>query len=225
MSGTLYLIATPIGNLGDITLRAIETLKEVDVVACEDSRVTGGLLHHLGIKKPMIRCDDHTEKRVATRIARRLVEGEHVALVSDAGTPGVSDPGYALVAAALEADIAVVPIPGASALTAALSASGLPTHAFRFEGFLPVRNGPRTRRLELLKGDDATQIFYVPPHKLLRYIPEMIEVFGDRRACLGREITKKFEEFNRGRLSEILALYQDRKPRGEMVLLVEGLTR
>lgn len=225
MSGTLYLIATPIGNLGDLTLRAIETLKAVDFVACEDSRVTGGLLHHLGIKKPMTRCDDHTEKRVAARIVKRISEGESVALVSDAGTPGVADPGYALVAAALGADVTVVPVPGASAVVTALSASGLPTHAFRFEGFLPMRAGPRKRRLESLIDDDATQIFYVPPHKLLRYVPEMIEVFGDRRACLGREMTKKFEEFNRGRLSEILQRYKERKPRGEMVLLVEGRTR
>jgi 16S rRNA (cytidine1402-2'-O)-methyltransferase len=225
VSGHLYLVATPIGNLGDITRRATETLNAVDFIACEDTRVTGRLLLHLGIKKPLVRCDDHTEKRVARKISERVAAGEDAALVTDAGTPGVSDPGYAVVAAALEAEIPVVPIPGASALLAALCAAGLPTHAFRFEGYLPAKSGPRRRRLEALADDDATQVLYVPPHKLQRWLPDLIDCWGDRPACLAREITKKFEEFTRGRLSEILAIYAEKKPRGEMVLLVEGKTR
>jgi 16S rRNA (cytidine1402-2'-O)-methyltransferase len=225
VSGHLYLVATPIGNLGDITQRAIETLQQVDFIACEDTRVTGRLLSHLGIRKPLLRCDDHTEKRVAQKICQRVSDGESAALVSDAGTPGVSDPGYAVVAAALEAGISVIPIPGPSALIAALCASGLPTHAFRFEGYLPVKSGPRRRRLESLADDHATHILYIPPHKLQRWLPDLIDCWGDRPACLAREITKKFEEFTRGPLSEILAAYGERKPRGEMVLLVEGKTR
>jgi 16S rRNA (cytidine1402-2'-O)-methyltransferase len=222
VSGTLYLVATPIGNLGDITLRAIDTLRQVDFVACEDTRHTGQLLAHLAIKKPLLRCDDHTEKRVAAGIATRMAEGESCALVTDAGTPGVSDPGYAVIQAALERELPIVPIPGPSAVTAALSASGLSTHAFRFAGFLPERQGPRQKRLAALADDDATQIFFVPPHKLRRWVPDLIEAWGDRPACLAREVTKKFEEFQRGRLSDIAAAYKEKTPRGEMVLLVAG---
>jgi 16S rRNA (cytidine1402-2'-O)-methyltransferase len=172
-----------------------------------------------------VRCDDHTEKRVSRKIAQRVAAGEDAALVTDAGTPGVSDPGYAVVAAALEAAVPVVPIPGPSALLAALCASGLPTHAFRFEGYLPVKSGPRRRRLAALADDDATHVLYVPPHKLQRWLPDLIDCWGDRPACLAREVTKKFEEFTRGRLSDIRAAYGEKKPRGEMVLLVEGKTR
>ena len=225
MSGTLFLVATPIGNLGDITHRAVDTLKSVDFIACEDTRVTGKLLAHLGFKKPLIRCDDHTEKRVATRICRRIADGDSGALVSDAGTPNVSDPGYVIVREARAAGLPVVPIPGASAVTAALSASGLPTHAFRFEGYLPLRKGPRLKRLDAISEDDATQIFFVPPHKLNIWLADVLEVFGNRSACLAREITKKFEEFQRGRLSEIQTEYRDKKPRGEIVLLVAGKGR
>lgn len=222
MKGTLYLVATPIGNLGDITRRAVDTLAQVDFVACEDTRVTGRLLSHLGLKRPLVRFDDHTEKKMAPSLCERLEAGESMALVSDAGTPGVSDPGYALVREALAREIAVVPVPGPSAIVAALCASGLPTHAFRFEGYLPLKPGPRRRRLEELRSDDATHVFFVPPHKLLRWLPDLREVMGDRQACLAREITKKFEEFQRGRLSEIEQAYQGREPRGELVLLVAG---
>lgn len=222
MKGTLYLVATPIGHLGDITRRAVETLEGVDVVACEDTRVTGRLLSHLGIKRPLVRLDDHTERRLAPQLCQRVEAGESVALVSDAGTPGISDPGYALIQHALSLHLDVIPVPGPSAVLAALCASGLPTHAFRFEGYLPVKSGPRRRRLEALAQDDATQIFFVPPHKLLRWLPDLRDVLGDRQACLAREITKKFEEFQRGRLSELEQAYHNREPRGEMVLLVAG---
>jgi len=225
VSGTLFLVATPIGHLGDITRRAVDTLGAVDFIACEDTRVTGRLLAHLGIKKPLVRCDDHTEKRVAPRLAARLAAGEDGALVTDAGTPGVADPGYAVVQAALAAGISLVPVPGASAVTAALAVSGLSTHAFRFEGFLPVRAGARQRRLAALAADDATHIFFVPPHKLQRWLPDLIAVWGDRPACVARELTKKFEEIRRGPLSELLAYYSRKPPRGEMVLLVAGQTR
>jgi len=222
VSGTLYLVATPIGHLGDITHRAVDTLREADFVACEDTRHSGQLLSHLGISKPLVRCDDHTEKRVAARICERIVAGESCALVTDAGTPGVSDPGYAVVQAAIERELAIVPIPGPSAVTAALCASGLSTHAFRFAGFLPERQGPRLKRLAQWADDDATQIFYVPPHKLRRWVGDLIDAWGDRQACLARELTKKFEEFQRGKLSEIAETYAEKTPRGEMVLLVAG---
>lgn len=222
MSGFLYLVATPIGNLGDITARAVETLRQVDFVACEDTRHSGQLLTHLGISKPLVRCDDHTEKKVAARICERIVAGESCALVTDAGTPGVSDPGYAVVRAAIEQQLPVVPVPGPSAVVAALCASGLSTHAFRFAGFLPERQGPRLKRLAQWADDDATQIFFIPPHKLRRWVADMIDVWGDRPACLARELTKKFEEFQRGPLSDIAATYVEKTPRGEMVLLVAG---
>lgn len=222
MRGTLYLVATPIGHLGDITRRAATTLAEVDFVACEDTRHTGRLLTHLGIDKPLIRCDDHTEKRIAPKICDRIEAGETAALVTDAGTPGVSDPGYSLVAQALHREIDIVPIPGPSAILAALCASGLSTHAFRFEGYLPIKEGARRRRLATLADDDATQVFFVPPHKLRSWLPDIREVLGDRRACLARELTKKFEQFQRGTLSDIEKAWAQKTPKGEMVLLVAG---
>lgn len=222
MSGTLYLVATPIGNLGDITQRAIEVLKQVDFIACEDTRHSGRLLSHLGIDRPVVRCDDHIEKKIAPALVARIVAGESAALVSDAGTPGISDPGYGMVQAALDAGVEIVPIPGASAVTAALCASGLSTHAFRFEGYLPEKSGARKRRLEELADDSATQIIFLPPHKLRRWIPDLIDVWGDRRACLAREVTKKFEQFQRASLSELLATYEEKTPKGEMVLMVAG---
>lgn len=222
MSGTLFLVATPIGNLGDITLRAIEILKQVDFIACEDTRHTGRLLAHLGIDKPLVRCDDPIEKKVAPALAARIAAGESAALVSDAGTPGISDPGYGVVQAALAAGVEIVTIPGPSAVTAALCASGLSTHAFRFEGYLPEKSGARKRRLEELAADSATQIIFLPPHKLRRWIPDLIEVWGDRNACLAREITKKFEQFQRAPLSELLAAYSEKTPKGEIVLMVAG---
>jgi 16S rRNA (cytidine1402-2'-O)-methyltransferase len=179
-------------------------------------------LAHIGAEPGLVRCDDHTEKRVAEKICDRIEAGETGALVSDAGTPGVSDPGYAVVAAALARQISIVPIPGPSAILAALCAAGLPTHAFRFEGYLPVKEGARRRRLETLAEDDATQVFFVPPHKLCRWLPDLLAVFGDRRACLARELTKKFEEFHRGTLSSIEEHFSKRNPRGEMVLMVAG---
>jgi 16S rRNA (cytidine1402-2'-O)-methyltransferase len=222
VTGTLYLVATPIGHLGDVTRRAAEVLGQVDFVACEDTRVSGRLLLHLGLKRPLVRCDDHTEKRMAARICERIEAGENAALVTDAGTPGISDPGFALVSQALERQIPVVPIPGPSAVVAALCASGLSTHAFRFEGYLPVKEGARRRRLTQLCDDDATQVFFVPPHKLRTWLPDIRAVFGDRQACLAREITKKFEQFQRGRLSDLEQAWTERTPKGEMVLLVAG---
>jgi len=177
---------------------------------------------HLGLKKPMVRCDDHTEKRMAATICSRVQQGEDCALVSDAGTPLISDPGYAVINQAIELDLSVVPVPGPSAVTTALSVSGLPTHAYRFCGYLPVKKGPRRRRLEMLADDDATHIFFLPPHKVGTWLEDIRECMGDRPACLARELTKKFEEIVRGTLSELEAIYQSRTPRGEMVLLVKG---
>jgi 16S rRNA (cytidine1402-2'-O)-methyltransferase len=161
---------------------------------------------------------------MASTICRRIQEGEDCALVSDAGTPLISDPGYAVINKAIELDLSVVPVPGPSAVTTALSVSGLPTHAYRFCGYLPVKKGPRRKRLETLAPDDATQIFFIPPHKLATWIKDIRECMGDRPACLARELTKKFEEIVRGKLSELEETFDSRKPRGEMVLLVKGNT-
>ena len=196
----------------------------MDLVACEDTRVTGQLLTHLGIKQKLVRCDDHNEAKAASRICAQVEAGLQVALVSDAGPPGISDPGYRVVQAALRQSLNVVPIPGPSAVTAALCASGLPLHAFRFEGYLPVKQGPRRRRLEALAGDSATCILFVPPHKLKRWLADVHSVFGDRDACLARELTKRYENFERARLSELAARYAEKTPRGEMVLLIAGKT-
>jgi 16S rRNA (cytidine1402-2'-O)-methyltransferase len=219
--GALYVVSTPIGNLDDITLRAIKILGGVDVIAAEDTRTTRVLLDHLSINKPLVSYYSHNEARRVPELIERLKEGKAVAVVTDAGTPGISDPAFVLVRAAVEERIPVIPVPGASALLAALVASGLRTDRFVFEGFLPLKKGRKTR-LEKLKHEHRTIILYESPHRIVRTLRELHQTLGDRRIVLAREITKKFEEFQRGTLSEVLQRVTAGTPRGEYVLVLEG---
>jgi 16S rRNA (cytidine1402-2'-O)-methyltransferase len=220
--GTLYLVATPIGNLEDITLRALRTLKECDVVAAEDTRHTGQLLKHFGISKSMISYFQFNEAKRSEEILGRLARGQKVALVTDAGTPGVSDPGERVVKAALKAGFRVEPVPGPCALVAALTASGLGTDEFHFIGFLPHKSGQRRKRLEALKEVPGTLVLYESPYRIEKLLTELQEVFPERQVVLARELTKKFEEYLRGMASELLAVVQKRTLKGEFVVLVEG---
>ena len=218
--GCLYLVATPIGNLEDITLRALRILKEVDQIACEDTRHTQKLLHHYGIQKPLVSYHEHNEMTRAPELVVTMEEGGKIALVSDAGVPLVSDPGYRLVTLCLRHRVPVVPIPGPSALLAALSASGLPNEEFLFAGFLPARSGERRRALERLRIEDRTVILYEAPHRIEETLADAREILGDRPACLAREVTKLHEEFRRGSLAEILASLDEKPARGEITLLI-----
>lgn len=218
LPGTLYLIATPIGNLEDITLRAIRTLKECDVIAAEDTRRTGFLLKHLGISKPLLSYFKFNEARRSEEIIARLERGEKVGLVSDAGSPGISDPGYRVVKAAVAAGLRVEAVPGPSALITALTASGLPTDQFHFVGFLPPKSGQRIRTLEALKELDATLVFYESPYRIEKLLHELKAIFPDREIVLARELTKKFEEYIRGQPAAILAA--TKKLKGEFVVMV-----
>jgi len=220
--GTLYLVGTPIGNLEDITLRALRTLKEVDLIACEDTRQTQKLLNHYGIEKRTVSYHEHNELERASELIVHLEKGEDVAVVSDAGMPGVSDPGYRLVALAVRHHIRVVPIPGASAFLSALVASGLPTDSFRFGGFLPPKAGARRTVLESSRSSPRTEIFYEAPHRVRETMQDVVDVFGaDRRVVVAREVTKLHEEFLRGRASEVLAELDRREEvRGEITLLI-----
>ena len=221
MSGILYLIATPIGNLEDITYRAARILSEVSAIACEDTRQSHKLLEHLGIRKPLLSCHEHNERARADEIAGRLVHGDSIALISDAGSPLVSDPGYRVVEAALEAGMTVVPIPGPSALITALMASGLATDAFYFGGFLPPKATQRRKVLESLAELDATLIFYESPHRILESLAEIADVLGERRTVVARELTKLHEEFVRGTAAEIAATLAGRPSvKGEITLLI-----
>jgi len=221
-SGTLYLVGTPIGNLEDITLRALRTLKEVDLIACEDTRQTQKLLNHYSIEKRTISYHEHNELERAPELIVHLENGDDVAVVSDAGMPGVSDPGYRLVALAVRHHIRVVPIPGASAFLSALVASGLPTDSFRFGGFLPAKAGARRSALESSRTSPRTQIFYEAPHRLIETMQDVVEIFGpDRRVVVAREVTKLHEEFLRGRAADVLADLQKRpEVKGEITLLI-----
>ena len=225
MVGTLYIVATPIGNLEDITLRALRILKEADLIAAEDTRHTRKLLDHYGIDKPLTSYHEHNERTKAHDLVARLKRGENVALVSDAGTPTLSDPGFRLIREAILASVPVVPVPGPSALTAVLSVSGLPTDRFVFEGFLPAKKGERRARLNRLREETRTLVFYEAPHRLRESLADLLEIFGDREVVLGREITKIYEEFIRGRVSEVRAQVEHKEPRGEITLVVRGLER
>src|SRR5258707_1368161 len=216
----LYLVATPIGNLEDITLRALRILKEVDQIACEDTRHTQKLLQHYNIQKPLVSYHEHNELTRAPELVVGMEQGAQIALVSDAGVPLVSDPGYRLVALCLRHHIPVIPIPGPSALLAALSASGLPNEEFLFAGFLPARSGERRRALERLRIEDRTIILYEAPHRIAESGAEALEILGDRPACLGREGTKLHEEVRRGKLSVLVASLEERPARGEITLLI-----
>jgi len=217
----LYLVATPIGNLSDITLRALEVLREVDCVASEDTRRTGVLLKHFDIKRPQISFHEHNEHRVGKRIMGLLEEGKSVALVTNAGTPGISDPGFTLVRSAVEAGLEVTMIPGAAAFVMAIVLSGLATHEFVFKGFAPRKSGKRKRFLAVDKASPHTLVFYESPYRLRSFLEDALEVYGDRRAALAKELTKMFEKVMRGRLSELLAGLEE-GPKGEYVVVIEG---
>jgi len=217
---TLYLVATPIGNLEDITLRAIRTLKECDLVAAEDTRRTGLLLKHFGISKPLVSYFKFSEARRSEELIERLRRGEKIALVTDAGSPGISDPGERVVKAAISAGFRVEPVPGPSALIAALTASGLPTDEFHFIGFLPHKSGQRKTKLESLVAFEGTLILYESPYRVERLLGELNEVFPERQVVLARELTKKFEEFLRGTPAGLIERIRGHRVRGEFVVLV-----
>src|SRR5271157_636564 len=221
-AGTLYLVGTPIGNLEDITLRALSTLKEVDLIACEDTRQTIKLLNHYGIETPTVSYHEHNELTRAAELVVHLEDGDDIALVTDAGTPGVSDPGYRLVALAVRHHIRVVPIPGASAFLSALVASGLPTDSFRFSGFLPAKAGARRTALEAVRNSPRTQIFYEAPHRIVETLRDIVEILGpERHVVIAREVTKLHEEFLRGRAGSLLEQLEQRGDiKGEITLLI-----
>ncbi|NPV13636.1 16S rRNA (cytidine(1402)-2'-O)-methyltransferase [candidate division WOR-3 bacterium] len=218
----LYVVSTPIGNLGDITQRALEVLAKADVVACEDTRRTGLLLTHFGIKNRLVSYHEYNKLRRTPEIIKLLAEGKAVALVSDAGTPGISDPGFYLIREAIEQGFRIFPIPGASALLAALVISGLPSDRFAFEGFLPKRAGRRQKRLKALAREPRTMIFCESALRVKQLLEEMRALWGERKAVLCRELTKKFEEVIRGTLSEILEKIGTRELKGEVVVVVAG---
>lgn len=221
MAGTLYLVATPIGNLADITHRALQVLRDVDLIACEDTRHTHKLLQHYGIETKTISYHEHNEQQRAAELIELLKQGSNIAVVSDAGTPAISDPGFRLVRVAIENDVGIVPLPGPSALIAGLIAAGLPTDEFFFGGFLPSRTGARRARLSELRAVPGTLIFYEGPHRLAASLRDAYEVLGEREAVVARELTKLHEEIRRGRLSELAEYYLTVEPRGEIVLLID----
>lgn len=222
MTGRLLVVATPIGNLADITLRAIRVLGDANVIAAEDTRTTRKLLAHHGIRTPLVSYHEHNESVRTPELLKRMEAGDTVALVSEAGTPSISDPGYRLVSEAIAAGIAVEPVPGPSAILAAIVVSGLPSDSFVFEGFLPRRRTERRRRLESLADEPRTLVFFEAPHRLDHSLTDLLEVLGDRRVALCRELTKVHEEVRRGTLSELVAALQRRPVKGEIVLVVEG---
>jgi 16S rRNA (cytidine1402-2'-O)-methyltransferase len=220
--GTLYIVATPIGNLEDITLRALRVLKEVDLIAAEDTRHTKKLLTHYQINTPLTSYYDHIEADKAPALVAQLQTGKNIALVSDAGTPAIADPGYRLVKGAAEAGVSVVPIPGPSTVTALLSVSGLPTDRFAFEGFLPAKPAQRRKLLQKLKHEERTLLFFESPHRLHDTLADLETIFGDRPLVLGRELSKMFEEVQRGTITTVRSALQERDIKGEVALLVAG---
>ncbi|HEY6969737.1 MAG TPA: 16S rRNA (cytidine(1402)-2'-O)-methyltransferase [Candidatus Angelobacter sp.] len=219
--GVLYVVATPIGNLEDITYRAVRVLKEADLIACEDTRQTRKLLDHYGIEKPMVSYHEHNEMERARELAAKLEAGAIVAQVSDAGMPGISDPGYRLVKLAVERGIPVIPVPGASAVIAALAASGLPTDAFEFRGFLPAKAGQRRTALEQMRGLEHTVVFYEAPHRIAETMEDILQILGGRRpVVIARELTKLHEEFIRGMAMDVLENVRGRELKGEITLLI-----
>jgi 16S rRNA (cytidine1402-2'-O)-methyltransferase len=222
MPGTLYLVATPIGNLEDITLRALRVLKECDVVAAEDTRHSGQLLKHFGISKPLLSYFQFNEAKRSEEIIERLRRGEKIALVTDAGSPGISDPGERVVKAAIAAGYRVESVPGPCALVAALTASGLPTEEFYFIGFLPHKSGQRRKQLERLKGFAGSLVLYESPYRVEKLLVELNDLYAGRQVVLAREVTKKFEEYLRGTPAELLEVLKKRPLKGEFVVLVAG---
>ena len=218
----LFIVATPIGNLGDITLRAVEVLKSADVIAAEDTRHSGLLLKHLEIKKPFISYHQHNEAARTTELVERLGCGENVALITDAGMPGLSDPGVRLIRECIKRELPFTIIPGASSILTALLGSGFSTEKFSFRGFLPVKSGQRERALRAAAERDETAIFFESPYRVTKTLTACIDIMPERQLCVARELTKKFEEFRRGAASELLAHYQAHLPKGEIVLLISG---
>ena len=219
--GKLYVVATPIGNLSDITLRAIETLKTADFIAAEDTRTSSVLLKHLGITKPMMSFHSHSSSGRASEIIEKVISGSNAALITDAGTPGISDPGYTLIRDAIKSGVEVIPIPGPTAFVTALSASGLRTDRFIFEGFLPLKKGRQTK-LRSLSNEQRTIIFYESPHRIDKTLRELGTYFGDRRCVVARELTKIHESFYHGTISQMVDLINKSEKRGEFVIIVEG---
>ena len=218
--GTLYLVSTPIGNLEDITFRALRILKEVDLIAAEDTRKTRGLLTHYEIKTPLTSYFEGNQKAKCEKLVNRLKAGESIALVSDAGTPIISDPGYPLLQACIADDVQIVPIPGASAILAAATVSGLPLHNFAFEGFLSPKPGKRKRQLALLADEKRTLILFESPHRICRFLEDALDAMGEREIVITRELTKRFEEIFRGNISQALEKFRSTEPRGEFTIVI-----
>jgi 16S rRNA (cytidine1402-2'-O)-methyltransferase len=218
----LYVVSTPIGNLGDITLRALDVLKSVDVIAAEDTRHSGMLLKRFEIKKPLLSYHEHNEAMRAAQLVERLATGEDVALITDAGTPGLSDPGARLIRECIKRGLPFTIIPGPSSILAALVGSGFSTEKFCFRGFLPIKNGQRKRELLAAVNREETTIFFESPYRITKTLAACIEIMPDRQLCVARELTKKFEEFRRGTASELLTRYQAHPPKGEIVLMIAG---
>jgi 16S rRNA (cytidine1402-2'-O)-methyltransferase len=218
----LYVVATPIGNLGDITLRALEVLKSVDLVAAEDTRHSGLLMKHFGIKKPFISYHEHNEAKRTAEFVERLAGGETIALITDAGTPGLSDPGLRLVRECIQRELSFSIIPGPSSILTALVGSGFSTEKFSFRGFLPVKTGRRERELRAAAESGETIIFFESPYRLTKTLAACIDVMPDRQLCIARELTKKFEEFRRGTARELFAHYEPHPPKGEIVLVISA---
>ena len=222
MNGKLYLCPTPIGNLGDVTIRTLEVLKSVDLIAAEDTRVSAKLLNHFDIKVPTTSYYEHNKREKGSYLIEKLLSGQNIAVITDAGMPGISDPGEDLVRLCIENGIEVEALPGPCAFATALVASGLPTGRFAFEGFLTVNRKNRLSHLESLKNDERTLIFYEAPHKLLTTLKDMLAAFGNRRIVLARELTKRFEEYKRTTLEDSVIYYEETPPKGEFVLIIEG---
>ena len=218
----LYVVATPIGNLGDITLRALEVLKSVDLLAAEDTRHSGILMKHFGIKKPFISYHEHNEAKRTAELVERLAAGENIALITDAGTPGLSDPGLRLVRECIQRELSFSIIPGPSSILTALVGSGFSTEKFSFRGFLPVKTGRRERELRAAAESGETIIFFESPYRLTKTLAACIDVMPDRQLCIARELTKKFEEFRRGTARELFTHFEARPPKGEIVLVISA---
>src|ERR1041384_2508472 len=221
----LYVVATPIGNLDDITLRALDVLKSVDVIAAEDTRHSGNLLRHFEIRKPLVSYHEHNEAMRAAELVERLAAGENVALITDAGMPGLSDPGARLIRKCIEYGLPYTIVPGVSAILTALVGSGLAADAFCFRGFLPVKSGQRERELRAAAERQETTIFFESPYRILKTLAACAELMPERQLCVARELTKKFEEFRRGTAAELLAYYHHHPPKGEIVLLISKVNR
>jgi 16S rRNA (cytidine1402-2'-O)-methyltransferase len=218
----LYVLATPIGNLGDITLRALEVLKTVDLVAAEDTRHSGILMKHFGIKKPFISYHEHNEAKRTAELVERLAVGENVALITDAGTPGLSDPGLRLIRECIRRELSLTIIPGPSSILTALVGSGFSTEKFSFRGFLPIKSGQRQRELQAAAGSGETVVFFESPYRLTKTLSACVDVMQERQLCVARELTKTFEEFRRGDAAELLAHYEAHPPKGEIVLVISA---